>query len=434
MSLSNIKEKIQKFRASENSRNILWLLSEKFLSITVAIFVGAWVTRFLGPENFGLLSYAQSIVYPFSILVALGLDGVLVRELVRRPNDKQILLCTAFIMKLIASILLFFAMSVVYLSVEDNELGLLLMIISFASIFQAFGVVDSYYQSIVKAKIMVKVRTIVLLVSSILKIISIQLNLSLEYFAVITVVEAAFLSGLMLYVYMKGSDGKIKFLFRLDEATSMMKDSSPLLISAILMAVYMRIDQIIVKNFLTVKEVGEYVAATKLSEAMHIIPHVIANTYYPSIIKTKQIGGEIYQLKMLSLYRMMFLISVVTMALIFVSADLIISLLYGVQYENSVNVLRIHVWSGVFVGMFIVSGRWLIAENMGYEALGRNLTALFFVSSLGIMLVPIYGINGAAFAALGSYILSGYLYDFFIKKTRPQFYLKSRAMFLWKRK
>lgn len=434
MELRDIKEKIKKIKSDEKYKNIVWLLSEKILSIAVAIFIGAWVTRFLGPENFGLLSYAQSIIYPLSILVALGLDGILVRELVRRPGDKEMLLSTAFLMKLSASALLVFSMIIVYLNAENNDLGLLLMIISLASIFQAFGVIDSYYQSLVKAKSMVKARTVVLLLSSILKIASINFNLDLVYFAVITVIEASLLSVFMLCIYLKGNDGNLKFAFKFDEAILMMKDSMPLLISSILIAMYMRIDQVIIKNFLTLKDVGEYVAATKLSEAMHIIPHVIANTYYPSIIKFKQIGGEQYASKMLSLYRVVFSVSILTILPVFVFANLIITLLYGVQYENSVDVFRIHVWSSVFVGMFVISGRWLIAENMGYEALGRNLTALVFVTFLGLLLIPTYGINGAAFAALGSYFISGYLYDLINKKTRSQFYLKSRAIFSWKKK
>lgn len=63
-------------------KNTSWLFGEKILRMIMALFVGVWVARYLGPEKFGLLSYAQSFVALFSVVASLGLDGLVVRELV----------------------------------------------------------------------------------------------------------------------------------------------------------------------------------------------------------------------------------------------------------------------------------------------------------------------------------------------------------------
>jgi len=63
-------------------RNTSWLMGERILRMGVGLFVGIWVARYLGPEQFGLLSYAQSFVFLFTAIATLGLDGIVVRELV----------------------------------------------------------------------------------------------------------------------------------------------------------------------------------------------------------------------------------------------------------------------------------------------------------------------------------------------------------------
>lgn len=85
-----IKTAKQKIRSLQNHQgfmryfaNTSWLFGEKILRIIVGLFVGIWVARYLGPERFGLFSYAQSFVGLFSAIATLGLDGIVVRELVK---------------------------------------------------------------------------------------------------------------------------------------------------------------------------------------------------------------------------------------------------------------------------------------------------------------------------------------------------------------
>lgn len=58
----------------------------------VALFVGVHVARYLGPERFGLLNYATSFVGLFSALATLGLNGIVVRNLVQNIEKRDNLL------------------------------------------------------------------------------------------------------------------------------------------------------------------------------------------------------------------------------------------------------------------------------------------------------------------------------------------------------
>ena len=76
--------------------NTSWLLGERVLRMAISLFVGIYVARYLGPERFGLLSYANSFVGIFLALATLGLDDVVVREIVKTPELREKLLGTSF--------------------------------------------------------------------------------------------------------------------------------------------------------------------------------------------------------------------------------------------------------------------------------------------------------------------------------------------------
>ena len=69
--------------------NISWRLGERFLRSVVSLTVIVWVIRYLGPEKFGLISYAQSLVSLFGVLATLGLDMIIIRELVKNNSKRD---------------------------------------------------------------------------------------------------------------------------------------------------------------------------------------------------------------------------------------------------------------------------------------------------------------------------------------------------------
>lgn len=88
----NLKSRFSKAYSSGFKRyfaNTSWMMGEKVIRMVVALFVGVYVARYLGPERFGLLSYAMSFVGLFTALATLGLDGIMVRELVKTQKRRN---------------------------------------------------------------------------------------------------------------------------------------------------------------------------------------------------------------------------------------------------------------------------------------------------------------------------------------------------------
>ena len=80
--------------------NTGWLFADSILRMGVGMFVGVWIARYLGPQQFGVLSYAMAFVALFSAVATLGLDSIVIREVLRNPASANEIMGSAFILKL----------------------------------------------------------------------------------------------------------------------------------------------------------------------------------------------------------------------------------------------------------------------------------------------------------------------------------------------
>jgi O-antigen/teichoic acid export membrane protein len=412
-------------------KNTSWLLGEKILRLLVGIFVGVWIARFLGPEKFGLFSYAQSFVGLFAVTATLGLDGIVVRELIKNNNSTEGILGTAFLLKFFGAIFSLIALLIVvnFISI-DNYTKNLFFIIAGATLFQAFNVIDFYFQSKVSSRFIVYSNSISLFISSITKIVLILNNGTLLNFAWVIVFDSIILSLGFIYFFLKNTSINIQNItFNKKIAIFLLKDSWPLFLSGIVISIYMKIDQVIINSLLNSKSVGQYAAATRLSEAWYFIPMVIASSLFPAVINAKNLSETLYYSRLQKLYDLMVWLSIaIALPMTFLS-DKIINVIYGSQYNEAGNVLMIHIWTGVFVFLGVAFSGYLSIENQTKKAFYRTLLGAIFNIVLNYLLIPIYGIKGSAIATLLGQLFSNYLYDIFDRDLNRQFHMKTKALF-----
>ena len=404
------------------------MIGERVIRRVVALFVGAYVARYLGPERFGLLSYAMSLAILFSAIGAMGLDGIVVRDLVKEPDKSQDLLGTAFVLKIIgASLLLVLVFFAARLMSDDRFTVILVLIIAGGTFFQAFQVIDFFFQAKVLAKFPCIARFASLLVSSISKLVLIALNAPLIWFAWVLVLESLIVNLSLVVLYRKQGMSAFHWKFKKDVATGLLRDSWPLILSGMAIMVYMRIDQIMIKEMLGSEAVGNYAAAVNLSEAWYFIPVMVCNSLFPAIMTAKTVNDRFYHQRLQKLYFFMVWCAIaVALPTTFLS-EFVITLLFGPDYIQSAAVLNIYIWSGVFVFLGVASGKWFLAENLQkysfYNAVAGGISNII----LNLLLIPEFGIKGAAIATIISYGISSYLAMILFKCTRINFRLATTA-------
>jgi O-antigen/teichoic acid export membrane protein len=229
--------------------------------------------------------------------------------------------------------------------------------------------------------------------------------------------------------------GNISFLkyFKLSVARQLLKDSWPLIFSSLVVMVYMRIDQIMIKEMLGDYEVGIYSAAVRLSEAFYFIPMIMTASLFPAILNAKNQSDELYKIRLQRMYTfMVWLAIVIALPMTFLSDWLILSL-FGQAYQEAGHVIVVHVWSSVFVFLGVAFSRYLVVENLTKIIFQRTLFGAVVNILLNVLLIPKYGVLGAALATLLSQFSANYVYDLFDKRLYGQLRMKSESLFMpWK--
>lgn len=409
------------------------MFAEQLLRMVAGLLVGIWVARYLGPEQFGVFSYAIAFTAIFGSIAKLGLDGIVVRDLVREPNQRDAYLGTAFWLKLGGAIVTLGAIAfAVQLTSNDRTTNLYIFIIASGTIFQSFEVVDFYFQSKVLSKFVSLCKMTQLLLSSLLKIYFVLTGADLIYFVLVSLVDQATLAVTLYIAYRYQKLGKFYRYFDLATAKQLLRDSWPLIFSSLVVMIYMRIDQIMIKEMLGEREVGIYSAAVRLSEVWYFIPMIITSSFYPAIVSAKKVSEELYYARLQRLYTFMVWMAIgIALPMTFLS-DWLVTLLYGEAYREAGQVLMIHIWAGVFVFLGVASGKWFLSENL--QKLSTLNTAVGAAANifLNLMLIPKYGIYGAAIATLLSYAIAAYFMNFAFQKTRVNFFRISKSIFTYK--
>jgi O-antigen/teichoic acid export membrane protein len=402
--------------------NTAWLVFEKSIRIVYYLVIGSWVVRYLGPAQFGTLSFAQSLVGLFAPLSALGLTNVLSLHLVKQPEKIPTYLSTSLGLMLIGCVLSYLGIGVVvflhgYGALTNNAI----LIIGFCAFFQTSTLFDAYYHSKVRGKVLVLSGVASMLASSLAKAALILMQASFLIFAWTYVFDVAVLFFFLLFLF-KRDVPKFSFsLFSRTTALELLKESWPYILSGLLVTIYMRIDMIMIKELMTDKAVGEYAAAVRLSEAWYFIPVVVVSALYPAIVNAKRLNPHLYLQRLSTLYFAMFYAAVIVSMASTLLASFSIKALFGSAFEQASDVLVIHIWASVFVFVGVASDKWLLTEGLQiYSAINGLIGALMNIA-LNLVLIPRLGIVGAAWATLISYSFSSYFCLAIWRKTRPNF-------------
>lgn len=409
-----------------------WLFFDKGIRLGINLFINIWLARYLGPASFGIFNYIISFVVLFNPLVLLGLNQILVKYIVQHPGLENIALGTGFFLKLVSGLLgwILAIVAIQLIRPGDSQTLKLLTVYGLTMIWQAMDVVDFNFQAKIQSKFVVIARGIPFLVISVSKIVCLILKMSLDIFIILQMGEIL-LSAIALFITYEAKYKNIfQWRFNLSCAKTLLKQSLPLILSAIAIVFYMRMDQIMLRQMINEQAVGLYSIAVRLSEFWYILPTILVGSVFPHIIELRERNQKLYYerlQKMFSLLTIMAYIIAITFSLL---ASTIIPVLFGEVYREAAPILSIHVWTGIFAFLGVARGSWIISEGLMNYALLANVAGAVLNFILNLILISRYGPRGAAIATLVSQIISVYLMMLLFKETRKIFYIQTKALLL----
>lgn len=426
MHLSPTKEKIV--------RNVVWAVTGKVVTLLGGLLVGIFVARYLGPEQYGLMSYVMSYVALFQVLASFGMDQIEIREESKMPGEKDKIIGTAFGLKLVFAVVTMGLIALTtWLFEADSFTKWMIILYSISMIMNSFGVIRNYFTSLVWNEYIVKTEITRTLIGAGFKVVLLLLHAPLVWFIVATLFDTVLIAGGYLVSYRSKIDSVRKWQFDKETAKYLIMQSFPLLLSGAAVVVYQKIDQVMLGNMLDKEAVGFYAVAGTFVTVIGFIPTVLSQTITPILVQTYAKNKNEYLRKSQLFLNISLWVIIIICLLICLFAYPLIRYTYGFQYLAAVSILQITIFKEIGYAFAQASGTMIITEGIQKYAVLRNLIGCVINITLNLFLIPNLGVIGAAICSVITAFCTGYLAHAIIPIYRHIFKMQTRSIFIgWK--
>lgn len=414
---------------SKITRNASWLIAGRVYHMLLAFFVGLLTARYLGPSNFGLISYAATYTSFFASFCTLGINSVIVKNFVDHPDEEGETIGSAIMLRTISSVLSVIMMVCITLVADEGETTthIVVFLCGIGVIFQVMDTLNYWFQAKLQSKYAAISTVISYTVVSAYKVWLLATGKNVEWFAISTSIDYVVVAIVLMLIYRKNNGPKFKFSVR--KSKELFFSSYHFILAGLMVSIYGSTDKFMLKQMLNESEVGYYSTAVSLCNTWVFLLAAIIDSLYPVILQAFD-NAKLFERKNKQLYAMVFYISVFVSFAISLLASPIVNILYGSVYEPAVASLRIITWYTAFSYLGVARNAWIVSYNkqnyLKYLYIGAAMTNVV----LNAIMIPLWGASGAALASLLTQISTILLFPALIRDLRPNAKLMVDAILL----
>lgn len=384
----------------------------------LSLVIGVLSARYLGPSNYGTINYAASYISFFTIACALGLEGIVVKEIVDNRENEGVVLGSSIVMRLAAGFLSMIAVCAIVAIANPGDQVLLVVAFmqSLVLLFNAFHIIDTWYQSYLRSKTSTIIKCIAYTGMSAYRVWLLVTGKSVEWFAFATSLDALLIAVLFLLRYRRDNTQKLRF--NISVSKHLIGLSYHLIISSLMAVIYNQMDRIMIGKMIDQTHVGYYAAASTICHMWLFIPQALANSAQPLIIGLKGKDEGLYKKRVKQLSSNIFWMGVLFAICITILSHFIIDILYGADYAQAREPLILIIWSTVFAAMSYSKSIWMICENNQKYSKYILLCGVVINLTLNSVWIPTIGMNGAAVATIITEFVCCFIAPFIFKPMR----------------
>jgi len=405
-----------------------WLLFEQALRVLISTCYILLLTAHLGPNDFGIFIFALTLIGIIRVFINFGAEDILVKLLGSRPANFINYLSAAFYIKIFINTLIFMVFLIIYLSEINQSFILLSLIILLAfNLFSAFDIISFYYESRVDGRKIAFCKLAQLICITFIKIYLLLGQYELVFFIVVHGLEFFFL-GIFYCISFRSRILKLlanKFNF--EKYKNIISESFGYLLIGIVGVLFVRVDQLMVKNILGFEQLGYFGLCVRFIDVLFLLPIIFSKTIFPLMIEKSKNAVEYKKFLKDIFVGIVWFSIILNLLTLFIGNYLIKSFLPESNYIISFNVFIIYIWALIPYFFNQVTYRWLMIENKIKDNLIRTLLALIANFLLNFFLIPIFGIYGAAISTLVSLIFLSFILDYVFIYSRRLFHYKLQA-------
>lgn len=421
-----MKNKILNFLKNKKVKNSIWIVGERVFQALISLILTILTSRYLGPANYGVLNYGSTLVSLFLVIMKLGLDTIVVNELVKSRENEGKILGTSIILRLISGFISIIVMTIlVFVLHSDSKLIIITTILqSLVLLVQTVNILDYWFQSHLKSKYVSIAKAIAYVVVAIYKIFLLVTGKSIIWFALSTVLDYIVISSFLLIFYKKMNGQKLTL--DIDMGKYLLGKSYHFIISGIMVTIYTQIDKLMIGSMINETELGYYSAALTICSMWVFVPEAILTSAKPSIFQAKKENIN-YLKRLKQVYAIIFWLCVSVALFITIFSKYIVLIIYGKEYLKAVSVLRYLIWYVPFSQLGLARGIWIVSEEKNKYSKKYMLWGVIMNVTLNYILIPKIGILGATVATIITELFTCFITPLFYKETRihTKYLLKS---------
>ena len=408
--------------------NAVWIVVGKIIRAVLVLIITMLTARYLGPMKYGIINYAAGLVAFVAPLMKLGISAILVRELVNRKAEEGKILGTGTALNSISS-LLCIAFVVVFVFVAnagEYETIIVCAVYSFVLLFQALEMVQYWFQARLLSKYYIFAATCACVCMSLFQIILIATKKNIYWFSASTSIEYGVLAVILLLLYKSKGGQKLSFSFY--EAKKLLTVGCYYILADLMVVIFAQTDKIMLKLMIGSEAVGYYAAAATCATIFSFAFAAIIDSARPVIIEAKRRSSAEFERKMAKLYSVIFYLAVAVSIIITIFAPLIVEILYGADFSDTVEPLRLIVWYIAFSLFGAVRNVWILAEEKQQYLWRINICGALLNVVLNAVIIPTWGVMGAAFTTLVTQFFTNVIIGFILKPIRRNNQLMLRGL------
>lgn len=429
---------------NKNIANAGWIIGCKIIQALLGVVISMLTARYLGPSQFGVINYAAAIVAFVAPIAKLGLTHVIVQEIIYSPDDEGKILGSSMMMSLISSI--FCIIGVIAFSIvanmNDKETVIVCSLYSVLLIAQALEYVQYWFQAKLMSKYPSVVAVIVYVLISLYKAILLFMKKDIYWFAISNAMDHLIIGIILLIIYRNKSNQRLKFSLKWSK--KLLSQSKYFIIPSMMVTVFAQTDKIMLKFMIDDIATGIYSAASACAGMTSFIFAAIIDSMRPTIIAYKKKDSSSYEMNICRLYSVIICLALAQSLAMTFLAKPVIWILYGKKYFAAISVLRIVVWHTTFSYIGSVRNIWILAEGKQSCLWKINFSGALANIVLNLILIPIWGIEGAAVASVITQVFTNFIIGFVMKPIRynntlmirsfqSKFLIDMVKMLIWKK-
>lgn len=407
--LNKITIKIWQLKHNEVALNSAWQFFERFVGLGCSFIASIFVIRYFAPAEYGVFAYAASYVTLFSSLTSMGLQSIVVREMVKDSVPTETILGSALVIMICGAVAaLILAVGGALLTHEKSTATWIILIMCLTNIVGSLAVINYYFQAKIKARYIAYILLVQDVIDICIRIGMVHFKAKLLSFALLGLIESI-LAYTAIYLLFRSSSKLSNWRIEAKTIKFLLHQSIPLAISGIMVNLYMRLDQVMIEHYCGMQAVAEYSVGIKFVEIFYMIPMIITPNVLPIAVKYFQESEEKFDIFMIKLLRFYIVTSLIIIVAIWFSAESLIVHLYGIEYIASIKVLQYTAVVILLSCIGVTGSLWMNVKEIQKYSIHRTFIGLVVCILANYILIPWFGIIGAVYATLLAQFSATYL-------------------------